>query len=93
MDFENHSLKIVDHWAEAMLQQAGHAKDCYLVIIAACLIHVWPLKLPHTSKFQGHIPMHSWLIFQSMLQDLASRQHLGFFKENMQFYLISHGCS
>ena len=28
---------------------------------------VWALKLPH-STFQGHIPMHSLLIFQGMLQ-------------------------
>ena len=25
---------------------------------------VWALKLPHSSTFQGHIPMHSKLIFQ-----------------------------
>ena len=29
---------------------------------------VWPLKLSHSSTFQGHIPMHSLLIFQGMLQ-------------------------
>ena len=35
-----------------MLQQAGPAKACYLVIIAACLSDVFALKLPHSSQFQ-----------------------------------------
>ena len=45
------------------MQLTVPAKDCYLVIIA-CMSDVWALKLPHSSTFQGHIPMHSILIFQ-----------------------------
>ena len=45
------------------MQLSVPAKDCYFVIMS----DVWALKLSH-SRVQGHIPMHSLLIIQGMLQ-------------------------
>ena len=63
-----------------MLQQSNqccnHATNVATVHLAVsgivsnycCMSDVWALMLPHSSTFQGHIPMHSLLIFQGVIQ-------------------------